>query len=192
MRPENQIKDAVQQIATYVSYFSCACLLLCLNVAPSIQVLMGILFLASFFDVKTNRIPNWLTYSGILVAPIFPLVAQFVDCPTSLSPNNFLPTLLGGLICGTFLLVLWILKIAGGGDVKLVFAIGLFLGVIDGVTVILLTHLIAAICIVIGKLMPKLIRFETQDHYESNENRWIPMAGFYTAGVLATILLSHY
>lgn len=76
--------------------------------------------IAAFTDARTERIPNWLTYPSLVLALAvrfalgsFPAVAV---------------GLIGLLIAGGILLMLFLLGQGGGGDVKLFAALGAWLG----------------------------------------------------------------
>lgn len=169
-----------------------ACVGLALNIkaSSSSPILIGILCLAAFYDLKYNRIPNWLNYSGMAVATSYILAYRFWGLSNSTTEISMSSSILGALVCGTLMIVLWNMKLVGGGDVKLVCTIGLFLGVTSGVTTLLITHLFAAVYIIIRKLLDALIKHSDAWSCCSRERKSIPMAGFYSVGTMATLLLS--
>lgn len=83
-------------------------------------ILFFLLVIALFFDLKTKRIPNWLT----LGAPAVFLVIAFVIGGWSLVLDRFL----GGVVMGWLWGIPWILGMIGGGDQKLLAAVGAALG----------------------------------------------------------------
>lgn len=102
----------------------------------------------SWLDFRTRRLPNWLTLGGAVVA----LVLRFGYGGMSSLVDGFAAACVAGLL----LLVPFLMKGAGGGDVKMLFAAGaiagwshLFLllwatsvaGVVMGVTMLLLGQL---------------------------------------------------
>ena len=71
-------------------------------------------------DLSSKTLPNWLTLGGAACA----LVARAV----LLGPASLPPAIAGGLVGGLFLLIPFFLRAAGGGDVKLLFAMGILIG----------------------------------------------------------------
>ena len=74
-----------------------------------------------WLDIRYRRLPNWLTLGGAAVAltawlGAFGWRAMLFD------------SLLGGVLCGLLLLLPFIMKAAGGGDVKMLFAVGCAMG----------------------------------------------------------------
>jgi prepilin peptidase CpaA len=82
--------------------------------------MVGLLAWATVVDVRTRRIPNWLTGALLLGG-----LAQSFFTSHTLTP---LQSLLG-MLCGFALtIVLFALRAVGGGDVKLMTALGAWLG----------------------------------------------------------------
>lgn len=75
---------------------------------------------AAVFDVRFHRIPNWLTYSGMLAA----LAARL----TFLGMPGLVSGLVGGLFAGGIFLLFFMVRAMGGGDVKLIAALGTLVG----------------------------------------------------------------
>ncbi len=73
-----------------------------------------------WLDWRWRRLPNWLTLSGAAVALVWRL------------GYGGLPALVdgfaAGMLAGFFLLLPFLLRGAGGGDVKMLFAVGAMLG----------------------------------------------------------------
>ena len=72
------------------------------------------------FDIKERRLPNKWTLGGIAVALVYCL--GYGGLPL------FLRGLSAGILCALFLLIPFILRAAGGGDVKMLFACGILVG----------------------------------------------------------------
>lgn len=71
-------------------------------------------------DLTARLLPNWLTLGGAAAALLLKLLFQGAGAAVL--------ALLGGVVAGLFLLIPFFLKAAGGGDVKLLFAAGVFVG----------------------------------------------------------------
>ncbi|MGE5605092.1 MAG: prepilin peptidase [Bacteroidota bacterium] len=75
---------------------------------------------AALLDIKYRKIPNWLTFPAMLTGVILNLIFNFKSWHLSL---------LGLLVGLLILLIPFILGGIGAGDVKLLMALGAFLGV---------------------------------------------------------------
>ena len=87
----------------------------------------------AYKDCRYRRLPNLLTLGGAL----FALAWRFGDG----GMQSLMAGIWGGLVCGLFLLLPFILHAAGGGDVKMLFAVGCVMGLRQTPTVILFTSL---------------------------------------------------
>src|ERR1035438_539967 len=74
----------------------------------------------SVFDVKSRRIPNFVTFPSILLGLAMHLALG--------GWRQLLFSLAAGLICGTAFLVFYIAGGMGAGDVKLMTAVGCIAG----------------------------------------------------------------
>lgn len=74
----------------------------------------------SWWDVKHRTLPNWLTLGGAGVALI---VRWWADGGMGVTDG-----LAGGAVAGAFLLLPFLMRGAGGGDVKMLFAAGTMAG----------------------------------------------------------------
>jgi prepilin peptidase CpaA len=88
-------------------------------VAATLIVFVGYLFWAAVADVRTRRIPNLLTASGLLLALALRL---------PVGDGALLQGLLGAALAFAVMLPLFALRGLGGGDVKLLIMVGAFLG----------------------------------------------------------------
>ena len=93
---------------------------------------------AAAFDWRRRQIPNWLTLGTLAMAPIahalFALLAQVRGRDSALGAAE--ASLLGAALCAVVPVVLWRFHAIGGGDVKLVAAIGAVAGPAFGIEAI--------------------------------------------------------
>jgi prepilin peptidase CpaA len=91
--------------------------------SPAQLLLIALLILAAVIDTRSYRIPNWLTVSGMVLG----LVCN--TWPGVTGATGFLMAL-AGLGAGlAVLLPLYVLRMTGAGDVKLMAMVGAFVGV---------------------------------------------------------------
>ncbi len=117
--------------------------------------LIAALFIAAWVDVRHRRIPNWLT---------LPLLAggllQAISPAGTVGP---MASLLGLAVGGGLSLPMFILGVRGGGDVKLLAAVGAWIGPAGALLVLLAAALVGmclvlAQCVIQGRLMRLLGR----------------------------------
>lgn len=83
---------------------------------------------AAVWDFRTKRIPNWLTVPAFVAAIVYHVVVGAINGGWSGLGSGLL-TALGGFAVGFgILLVLWLIGGGGAGDVKLMGALGAWLG----------------------------------------------------------------
>jgi prepilin peptidase CpaA len=88
--------------------------------SPAHLLLALLLITAAVIDVRTYRIPNWLTMGGAVLGLLINAFGSQIG----------LLNALGGLGLGLVLLLpLWAVRVLGAGDVKLMAMVGAFLGV---------------------------------------------------------------
>lgn len=113
--------------------------------------LFGFMLVATVTDLRQQKIYNWTTYTGILVAFLLSGISSF------LNPSNqpgiaiveFMQCLYGFLGCGGIMLFCFVLFQIGGGDVKLLAMTGAFLGLEKGIETLLWTFVLGAAMAVI-------------------------------------------
>ena len=111
-------------------------------------VLFSILAAALVTDLFRSRIPNLLILIGYLSGVIYSLLTE----------GPWYLCLLDGLIILIFLYPLYLVGAFGGGDIKLLSVVGIFLGFMPTVNVILTAVMAGAVCSVI-KIIFLLIRY---------------------------------
>lgn len=97
-------------------------LLAMLVLDPRTGLLVALLAAAAVVDVRTMRIPNWLTVGGLLCG----LAVSASAAPRLMQGVG--DSVVGALLGLGVLLPLWLVRVLGAGDVKLMAAVGAFLG----------------------------------------------------------------
>lgn len=140
--------------------------------------LTSLLIIITFIDIDHFIIPDGLIVFGLVFAVIFNLIGQGIELKNSI---------LGALICGGGMLILINLierivkkEVMGGGDIKLFFMTGLFLGIKGGLLTILLSIYAGAIY-GIGVIIYSKIK-------KQEYNGVIPYGPFISIGALVTVL----
>jgi prepilin peptidase CpaA len=100
--------------------------------------LLALVTTASWTDLRARRIPNWL----VLAAAALALPVQ---CSLHGVGAGFNQWLTGMLTGGALFLPLYVARAMGAGDVKMMAAIGAFVGPWTGFVIVLLTFSIGAI-----------------------------------------------
>jgi len=92
---------------------------------------------AAIFDVRQRRIPNWLTYPGIVLGMV--LRSYFYGW------RGLGSSLAGLAIGGGVFFVLYMLHAMGAGDIKLLAAVGAFAGPAHALVVLTATAIAGAV-----------------------------------------------
>ena len=118
--------------------------------ALTILALAGCLVWAAVSDVRRYTIPDWAVLGIALVYPIHVMV--------SAQPVYWL----GGLLAGGALffvgLILFSLKLTGGGDVKLLAALGLWAGLQQSLALLLVMTTAGGVLAMVMLMRPRLVR----------------------------------
>ena len=123
-----------------------------LATSPRTGVLIALLVVAAVIDYRSYKIPNWLTVGGMLLG---------LACSAALAAPAYSGLLagLGGIAVGmVVLLPLYAIRVLGAGDVKLMGAVGAFLGVADTLSAILFVGVTSGVAAVAVALQRKAFR----------------------------------
>lgn len=96
-----------------------------------------ILLIAVVWDIRFNRIPNWLTFPSMIVAVSYYVVSGGVE--------GLLFSLQGAAAGMAILIIPYFMRGMGAGDVKLIGVVGAFLGVGKVVLALLWTALVGGL-----------------------------------------------
>lgn len=106
---------------------------------PGTGPLMALLVLAAVIDWRSYRIPNWLTVTGAVYGLLFNAVHA-----TSMAGG--LATAAIGLFAGLLLMLpLYVIRVLGAGDVKLMAMVGASLGAVATLKAALLIFIVGGI-----------------------------------------------
>ena len=101
---------------------------------------------AAYYDLRTGHIPNWVTFGPLAVAPIGHFVLGFVLTSSARSGAEAAGfSILGALACALVPIFLYRANAIGGGDVKLMAAVGAICRPMVGVEAEFYAFLAAAI-----------------------------------------------
>jgi Flp pilus assembly protein protease CpaA len=104
-----------------------------------VGLLLAVTAVGAVWDVRSGRVPNTLTYTAILAGLVLNTV---IRKPAGLGAG---PAALGMLVAAGPLLLVYLAGGLGGGDVKLMAAVGAFLGPRDSVYALLYACIAGAI-----------------------------------------------
>ena len=140
-------------------------------------LLLTLTYIAAVSDIKTKKIPNTLvlTMIGVWVLTMTPQLFINTDVAIRTLSDAILGFLTGG---GLFLLIyIFSRRGLGGGDVKLMAAIGLYLGFAGVISAMVFGSLLSGLVALILLLLKKVGRKDT-----------IPLAPFLFVGTFITVL----
>ncbi|HEV2611001.1 MAG TPA: prepilin peptidase [Noviherbaspirillum sp.] len=106
---------------------------------PRTAVLFVLLMLAAVLDYRTYRIPNWLTLTGVIFALVYNTAYPAV-------PHAGFLWSFGGLLVGlATMLPLYVFRVMGAGDAKLMAMVGAFLGLSDVLYAVVFTFIVGGV-----------------------------------------------
>jgi leader peptidase (prepilin peptidase)/N-methyltransferase len=132
----------------------------------------GILIIISFVDLRHRIIPNFMVIITLVIGILF----------SFFSGSSFIDIILGMLAGGGILFLLALIPNAmGGGDIKLMFAIGAFLGLYRTLWAIALAFILSSV-ISIGLILLKI----------KGTKDYIPFGPFLSLGSFISLLIETY
>jgi len=145
-----------------------------------VYTLVGLVAIATVTDIRRHQIYNWTTYPGLVAA----IALNSIDFSTAgipeLNTAGLQDSLTGLLVCGSVMLVCFVMSDMGGGDVKLVAMIGSFLGLRPGLEALLWTVVLGgvmALILLIWRIGTGRILSGTVRHLVLvvRARRWVPL-----------------
>ena len=118
---------------------------------------LGVAGIGALSDVASRRIPNWLTYSGMLIG----IAAHALQGWRGLGDS-----IAGGLIAGGAFLVFFLVHAMGAGDVKLITAIGCLVGLTGSVEIVLASAIAGGIFAIVFSLWQGKLRTVLANVYD--------------------------
>ena len=112
-------------------------------------LLLQLLFVVSYTDLKERKIPNWATYTSFVIAIAINALASMASSMdvSALGAVGIGNSLAGGLGMLTVMLAIFSLTGGGAGDVKLAACIGALLGWQRGVDAVLFSFMVGGACV---------------------------------------------
>jgi prepilin peptidase CpaA len=142
-------------------------------------VLTGILFLASWFDIKSRKIPNRLIVLGIFLGIAVNALGSF--------PGHFYSGILGFVLGFGLMLIPYCFGLLGAGDVKLFAVVGLFLGSDKIADALVYTVLCGGVLALIYLFRIALAKIRKVDSAEKVNKPSLPYAVAISGGTLLTL-----
>lgn len=119
---------------------------------PQALVLVGLLVTAAVIDWKSYRIPNWLTVSGMAFGLIYNTVAAPIWYQGLLGA-------LAGLAVGLIVLLpVYVLRVLGAGDVKLMAMVGAIVGLSDILNAVLYSLIVGGVAAIAFAIYHRALR----------------------------------
>ena len=180
-------------------------------------LLLAMVATAAYTDTRWSRIPNWVTYTGFLWAialNIFHSIkayelgeSAFLLEPLALGTVGIAGSVVGFLVLFCGLLFVFSVSGGGSGDVKLVGAIGAFLGMMRGAEAVFASFVICALVVLcyqvlklgpakifgpvarkIGNLFVPLMVHDADEKSKEVFKKKIPLGAYFAVGTLLVLL----
>jgi len=135
-------------------------------------------YYAAYIDIKTHRVPNKLVLVMLAFWALNMVASTVVDFEAGIS--LIVQSLLSGAVVGTCFLIIYIVsrKGVGGGDIKLVAVMGLYLPLVKLIPLLIISSILAALVSAI-LLLTKRATTKTS----------IPFAPFLYVGALVVVYI---
>ena len=134
---------------------------------PKVMVVLGVALIAVAFDLRTRRIPNWLTFGAAAAALLYGLLAS--------GPGGLGQSALGWLVGALLFFPLFALRGMGAGDVKLIAALGAWLGPIQAIWLALFASIAGGVVAIIVAVSTGYLR-------QAFSNVWLMLLHWRVAG----------
>lgn len=128
------------------------------------SALVSLVLVASYTDLRSRRIPNILTVSGFFVALVLRL---------ALGPAAFADGLLGAVVALAVSVPLVAVGAMGGGDAKMLAAVGAFVG-LGNLPIALLATALAGGLMALAVVLRRGVLTETLAHCKTILTWWSP------------------
>lgn len=180
-------------------------------------MLFATLAVASYTDTRWRRIPNWITYSALGWGILLNLVASLTYVVMSdsaatvsriLGAIGLEASLCGAAACFSVVLVMYVFRVAGAGDVKLAAVVGSQLGLQLGLQVLLYTYIWAGMLVgcyliiryaaarivriaycTVGSVAVPLWIASPPENDQRILQQPVPLAAFFSLGTLTVVLM---
>jgi Flp pilus assembly protein protease CpaA len=159
--------------------------------SPGMLLALAITLVATITDLRSRRIPNWLSYPAMLAGAGMVLAGALTGWSEAMGMPDAMEAMGGFLLGATLLGLLYLSHGGGAGDVKLAAALGILLGpgALAG------TLLAGCIAAGFGALGVVVLRLLQQAQNPSSGGRLsnalrgnMPMAPFFLAGLLLHLM----
>lgn len=144
--------------------------------------LIALLVAASWFDLRSRKIPNQLILLGIFAGVLLNALGS--------APGRFSFSLYGFLVGFVLMLIPYMFGWLGAGDVKLFAVVGLFLGPENILSAAVYTAICGGVLALIYVVKSKILKIKDNISYQPMKNITLPYGVAIFGGTVLTLLLS--